>query len=118
MAKTEKKPSPFVKLGPKFSANIDAVTQEKIIMQAFFTEYETGYLQLLSMSHVNVSLYFKWNELEDAGVLLTNLMVLFTKTQGCRSLGHSSEKALCQRRPNPPDFFESRRSERGEMENI
>ena len=24
MAKTEKKPSPFVKLGPKFSANIDA----------------------------------------------------------------------------------------------
>ena len=27
MAKTEKKPSPLVKLGPKFSANIDAVTQ-------------------------------------------------------------------------------------------
>lgn len=27
MAKTEKKPSPFVKLGPKFSANIDAATQ-------------------------------------------------------------------------------------------
>lgn len=27
MAKTEKKPSPFVKRGPKFSANIDAATQ-------------------------------------------------------------------------------------------
>lgn len=27
IAKTEKKPSPFVKLGPKFSANIDAATQ-------------------------------------------------------------------------------------------
>lgn len=29
MAKTEKKPSPFVKLGPKFSANMDAEMQAR-----------------------------------------------------------------------------------------
>lgn len=79
MAKTEKKPSPFVKLGPKFSANIDAATQ---IMR----NYHVDVLHRVG-DKVTFGFYSpkcKWVPIismkpKDVGVLLINLMLIFAK---------------------------------------